>query len=282
MKLRKYWLLLLVLLSCLVLLTLQTRGGQAGQAVDLVSVLTTPAQIVLAHLHRAAITVWGEYLDWKSARRDNAGLRTENGRLQVEALQVRETQQENERLRELLSLRARLPLQTLSGEVIGREAGGWMRAVTVNRGTGDRIKNQTPVVVPAGLVGRVVRVRPGASVVQLLNDPASSVGAIVQRTRTEGLVEGEPGGAVRFKFMARDGAGITPGDLIVTSGHGQVFPKGLPIGRVTAVEDKGSALFHFAILAPAVNFGRLEEVLLLTGQSAEDLAAAFGRDGESG
>ena len=67
-----------------------------------------------------------------------------------------------------------------------------MRALTVNRGLGEGIATQTPVIVPDGLVGRVVRVRPGASVVQLLNDPASTVGAMVQRTRTPGLVEGDP------------------------------------------------------------------------------------------
>jgi rod shape-determining protein MreC len=75
--------------------------------------------------------------------------------------------------------------------------------------------------------------------------------------------------------MARDGAGVTPGDLIVTSGVGTLFPKGIPVGRVTAIEDKGSALFHFAVVAPAVDFGRVEEILLLTGQSTQDLAGLF-------
>ena len=79
--------------------------------------------------------------------------------------------------------------------------------------------------------------------------------------------------------MAREGAGILPGDLIVTSGQGHVFPKGLPVGRVVAIEDKGSALFHFAVLAPAADFARVEEVLLLTGQTPRDLAALFQKDG---
>ncbi len=268
-----------VLLVCLFLLTVQTRSGAGDGAADALAVLTTPAQVVLAKFHRVALGLWTGYLDWKSARRENADLRTENERLRVQSLQAWETLQENTRLRRLLSLRERLPLRTLSGEVIGREAGGWARSVTVNRGLGDGVATQTPVIVPDGLVGRVVRVRPGASVVQLLNDPASTVGAIVQRTRTAGLVEGEPRGTMRFKFMARDGAGILPGDVIVTSGHGNVFPKGLPVGRVTAIEDKGSALFHFAVLAPAADFSRLEEVLLLTGQTTQDLAALFGEHG---
>jgi rod shape-determining protein MreC len=75
--------------------------------------------------------------------------------------------------------------------------------------------------------------------------------------------------------MARDGADVTPGDLIVTSGVGTLFPKGIPVGRITSIEDKGSALFHFAVVAPAVDFARVEEVLLLTGQSTQDVAGLF-------
>jgi rod shape-determining protein MreC len=79
--------------------------------------------------------------------------------------------------------------------------------------------------------------------------------------------------------MARDGARVSPGDLIVTSGLGSLFPKGLPIGQVVRVEDKGSALFHFAVVAPAVDFSRVEEVLLVTDQTTQDVAALFSGDG---
>jgi rod shape-determining protein MreC len=168
---------------------------------------------------------------------------------------------------------------TVAGEIIGREAGGWVRALTVNRGRESGIARQTPVIVPEGLVGRVIQVRPAASVVQLLNDPASAVGGMVQRTRTAGLVEGGPSGVVRLKFMARDGGGVAAGDLVVTSGIGGVFPKGVPVGRIRAIDDRGSALFHYAVLEPVVDFARVEEVLLVTEQSAQDVAALFGTDG---
>jgi rod shape-determining protein MreC len=274
-RVRRYALLLTVLLVSLFLLTVQTRGGGPTRAADLVGLVVTPAQSLLAGAHRGALAAWHTFTDWKAVRTENLALRADNERLRVQSLQVRETDQENHRLRRLLVLRDRMPLTTLTGEIIGREGGGWARSLTVNRGRADGVAQQMPVIVPEGLVGRVALVRSGASVVQLLNDPTSTVGAVVQRTRTAGLVEGEPGGGVRFKFMARDGAGVTPGDLIVTSGLGTLFPKGIPVGRVTAIEDKGSALFHFAVLAPAVDFARVEEVLLLTGQSAQDFAGLF-------
>lgn len=275
MRVRRYGILLAVLLVSFLLLTVQTRGGGTGRAGELVAIVLTPVQSLLVRVHRGALGFWANYLDWKSARRENASLRGENEQLRVQTLQAGETREENTRLRRLLVLRDRLPLATVTGEVIGREAGGWVRSLTVNRGRGDGISQQTPVIMPEGLVGRVVQVHRGAAVIQLLNDPASTVGAVVQRTRTAGLVEGDAGGAVRFKFMARDGASVAPGDLVVTSGLGTLFPKGLPVGRVVKIEDKGSALFHFAVLAPAVDFSRVEEVLLVTGQTTQDLAALF-------
>ncbi|HSE05870.1 MAG TPA: rod shape-determining protein MreC [Methylomirabilota bacterium] len=279
MRVRRYGILLAVLLVSLLLLTVQTRGGGTGRAGELVAIAVTPVQSLLVRVHRGALGFWANYIDWKSVRRENETLRGENEQLRVQALQAGETREENARLRRLLVLRDRLPLATVAGEVIGREAGGWVRSLTVNRGRGDGIAQQTPVIVPDGLVGRVVQVHRGAAVIQLLNDPASTVGAVVQRTRTAGLVEGDAGGAVRFKFMARDGASVAPGDLVVTSGLGTLFPKGLPVGRVVKVEDKGSALFHFAVLAPAVDFSRVEEVLLVTGQTTQDVAGLFPSDG---
>jgi rod shape-determining protein MreC len=101
------------------------------------------------------------------------------------------------------------------------------------------------------------------------------VGAHVVRTRTPGIIEGEPRGTIRFKYMARDGAGMQVGDVLVTSGLGGLFPRGIPIGRVRAVDDRGSALFHYAQITPAVDFARIDEVLLLTGDATRDVAAHF-------
>jgi rod shape-determining protein MreC len=121
----------------------------------------------------------------------------------------------------------------------------------------------------------VVEVRPGSSVVQVLTDPASTVGALVVRTRTQGIVEGEPRGTLRLKFMARDGGGIQVGDLVVTSGAGGLFPRGIPVGRVRAIDDRGSALFSYAQLSPAVDFARIDEVLLIVGEGVHDVASLF-------
>jgi rod shape-determining protein MreC len=277
-KTRRLFLLAAVVGFCLLILSLQTRGEEP-RATDVVALVTTPVQKALAAVHRGAFSVWSTYLDWKNVRSENRRLREEVQRLRVESLVVRETTGENQRLRRLLDLRERLPMTTISGEVIAREWGGWVRSLTVNRGRSDDIPRLAAVISPDGLVGRVVDVRRGAAVVQVLTDPASTIGAHVLRTRTPGIVEGEPRGTIRFKYMARDGAGLQVGDVVVSSGQSGVFPRGIPIGRVRAIDDRGSALFHYAALTPAVDFGRVDEVLLLTGDRAKDVTAYFAADG---
>ena len=274
MKIRKVVLLGSLVAACLVLLTLQTRGyGETAR--DVFAVVATPIQTGLAKASRATFGLWTTYLDWKNVRAENRRLREEVQELRVRALRVSETDDENRRLRRLLALQENLPLTTLSGEIIAREWGGWIRSLTVNRGRGDNVPRLTAVISPSGLIGRVVDVRLGVSIVQVLTDPTSTVGAHVLRTRTPGIVEGDPRGTLRFKFMARDGASIQTGDMLVTAGQGGLFPRGIPIGTVRSIDNRGAALFHYAELTPAVDFARVDEVLLVTGDSQRDLTAFF-------
>jgi rod shape-determining protein MreC len=271
---RRLFLLATVVGLCLFILSLQTRGAPP-RGNEVVAMVTTPVQKTLAAIHRGAMSVWTTYADWKNVRAENRHLREEIQRLRVEALVVRETTDENQRLRRLLDLRERLPMATVPGQVIAREWGGWIRSLTVNRGRSDDIPRLAAAISPDGLVGRVVDVRPGAAVVQVLTDPASTIGAHTVRTRTPGIVEGEARGTLRFKYMARDGANLQSGDLVVSSGQSGVFPRGIPIGRVRTIDDRGSALFHYAALTPAVDFDRVDEVLLLTGDRSKDVTAYF-------
>jgi rod shape-determining protein MreC len=277
-KTRKLLLLVSLVGICLLFLTLQTRGyGSAGR--DFFAIVTTPISTGLAKASRATFGLWSTYLDWKNVRSENRRLRDEVQQLRVQALRVNDIDVENQRLRRLLALQERLPLTTLSGEIIAREWGGWIRSLTVNRGRGDNIPRLSAVISPDGLIGRIVDVRPGASIVQVLTDPASTVGAHVLRTRTPGIVEGDPRGTLRFKFMARDGASIQNGDVLVTAGQGGLFPRGIPIGTVRTIDNRGAALFHYAELTPSVDYARVDEVLLVTGDTQRDLTAFFPKDG---
>ena len=278
MRYRKYVFLGSVLFVSLVLLTLQIPGRQAWEPAEFVAWLTNPVQGLLTKVQRGALSVWSSYRGWQELRAENRVLREELERLRLESLQAAEIAQENSRLRRILALKEQLPLEALPGEVIAKEWGGWIRSLTVNRGRSDGIARLTPVIVPDGLVGRVVVVRASAAVIQLINDPTSTVGAMAQRTRAQGVVEGEPGGGLRFRYLARESGALDVGDLVVTSGLGGLFPKGLPVGRVSRVEDRTSSLFQYAGLSPAVDLARVEEILLLVGRSTVDLARYFPSD----
>jgi rod shape-determining protein MreC len=180
---------------------------------------------------------------------------------------------ENQRFRQLLSLRERLPARVQGAEVVAREWNGFTRGLTINRGRRDGVERLAPVIVTNGVVGRVASVRGASSVVQLLTDPASSIGGAVQRTRAQGLVEGVAGGRLRLKLAASE-EGVKVGDDVVTSGIGELFPKGLPLGRVLRVYPP-TGVFRTAELEPAVDLATVEEVLMLPRGATSDLGPAF-------
>jgi rod shape-determining protein MreC len=263
------------LFLCLLLLTVQVRSQSSAPA-DALAAVAAPLQIALARTGHFAAGLLSTYRGWKDVRADNIRLRDEVAQLRIAGLRTDETADENRRLRRLLALQERLPLTTMAAEVIAREWGGWVRSLTIARGREDDVRRLTAVITTDGLAGRVVEVRHATAIVQVLTDPASTVGAHVVGTRTAGIVEGQPRGTLRFKFMAREGAGLAVGDLVVTSGAGGLVPRGLPIGRIQAIDNRGSALFHFATLSPAVDLSHLEEILLvLDPEKAPDVTAFF-------
>jgi rod shape-determining protein MreC len=271
---RRYSLLLLVVLAALTLLTLQrSNPGEAAWLADAIAAVTAPVQGAVARLHRGAADLWSNYLDWKGMRADRTRLRAEVTALRLRQLRHDELEVENQRLRGLLTLRDSLPARTIGAEVVGREWNGFTRGLTVDRGRADGIERLAPVIVTRGVVGRVAGVRRSSAVIQVLTDPASSIGAVVHRTRAQGLVEGVAGGRLRLKLAASE-EGVKVGDLVFTSGIGELFPKGLPLGRVLKVFAP-NGVFRTAELEPAVDLATVEEVLVLPRGTGGDLGPAF-------
>ncbi len=270
---RKYTRLLLVLLASFALLTYQQTRPEGQWLAEGIAAVTAPVQTAFARVHRAALGVWTTYLEWKALRTDAERLRSEVTALRLRQLRQDELEAENVRLRALLALRERLPVRTIGAEVVAREWNGFTRALTINRGRADGLERLAPVIVTGGVVGRVMDLRRGSAIVQLLTDPASSIAGVVSRTRAQGLVEGVAGGRMRLKLPARE-EGVTSGDLVYTSGIGGIFPKGLPLGRVTRVHAP-TGVFRIADIEPAVDLTTVEEVLVLPRGVAADLGPAF-------
>jgi rod shape-determining protein MreC len=204
---------------------------------------------------------WNRYVWLIETEQENVRLQSENRRLAAELNNVEEIRLANERLRLLLEFKDTVDLPTLPAQVIAVDASSWFRTVLIDKGDTDGIREGMPVVAAEGIVGRVIRSAPRESRVLLLTDASSAVASLVQRNRTRGVVRGQ-GDILTLDFVLRQ-KDIEVGDRIVTSGTGGVFPKGLVIGEVTRTAREKYGLFQTVTVAPAVDFARLEEVLVL-------------------
>lgn len=215
-------------------------------------------------------------------REENEFLRQEVDRLSEAEHRARVATDANERLHSLLGLKMRLGVPVVAARVIGRSPNNWFDRIVLDAGSADGIQPDMVVVHPRGVVGRVVSVTPNTAAVMLLTDPASGVGGLVARSRDAGIVLGSHriSGRLLMRFFSHD-VSVEEGDLITTSGLGGLFPKDLEIGTVELVEHNPVTLQTLATVRPAVDFLRLEEVLVISLLS-EQLPGAPdpGSDGE--
>ena len=262
---RRAILLTSTLILAFLLMTLQVREEWAVVVITRQAILMvmTPFIKVTAAAVGGVTDVWHDYVDLRHLKGENRHLQQEVGTLSRRIEQLEEQALETQRLQRLLALREVSQDKTLTARITGKDATNWFKTILVDRGSLDGVRRNQPVVAPDGLVGRVVEVTSGSAKVQLLTDPVSAVGGLVQRTRVTGIVSGNLGSGTRMRYLPLM-ADVAVGDVVVTSGMGGVFPKGIPIGRITAFERRSGALFQEGSLQPTVDLSRLEEVLILT------------------
>jgi len=179
-----------------------------------------------------------------------------------EVARLKEAERENTILRTLLDLREKIPSGGVAARVVGRDIHHWNQSILLNKGGVDGIKKDDPVVSAGGLVGRIREVSPHLSRVLLITDPASGVGAVLQSSRLTGIVKGDLRGGCVISYLPRR-VTISPGEKVVTSGLGRVYPPGLLIGTIDRVYRKKFGLYQSADLIPAAAFDRLEQVMVI-------------------
>jgi rod shape-determining protein MreC len=194
--------------------------------------------------------------------KENISLRERVDILTNENVQLKEVLKENERLNSLLSFKRKSPFRLVAARVIARDTSNLKASITIDKGLNDGIYLEMPVITPAGLVGWVRGVGSSTAQVMLITDVNSKVAALIQDTRLEGIIEGTGEKLCRLKFLEVE-AEVKEGQLVVTSGLSLNFPKGLIIGRVEEVIYKKGQVQKIALVKPAVNFNRLEEVLCI-------------------
>jgi rod shape-determining protein MreC len=223
--------------------------------------ITRPFQQAATWTTGSLREVWTNYVYLIGVQADNQRLREEVKWLRQENHRYLEAYLQHQRLQRLLNFREQTPFDVVAADVVGRDSNSWTEIIFINRGTRDKVAKGYPVVTHDGLVGQVIQAAPGLSQVMLLTDFRSGVDALVQRTRASGVVTGRGRDLAALKFLPM-GADIQPGDRLISSGMGGVFPKGLIIGAVKDITRNGRQGQQVQI-QPNVDFSHLEEVLVL-------------------
>src|SRR6187402_1101888 len=254
---RTAMLFIAVVLGHIILISAQVNSS-AG--VPLLEVITFGA---FAEVQRGAAGLtggirdaWSGYGNLRHVRAENEELRRKLGELQVQFQQERARAERARQLENLLGFKQQLRVETIAAGVIGASASLDFRGITIDRGTSQAVTANMAVIGPAGLVGRVVTPTAHASKVQLLIDRNAAAGALVERSRAQGIVVGSGVDVLRMDFVPAT-ADVKAGDTVVTSGVDGIYPKGFVIGTVQQVEN-GNGIYKAIRVRPSVEFNRLE------------------------
>jgi rod shape-determining protein MreC len=203
------------------------------------------------------------YLFLVNAQKQNEDLQKEIELLRTKATALQEVEMENARLREALQFRERVEQPLLPAHVIATDVSNDYFGVRVDKGSLQGIKVGMGVISPSGLVGRVLRTAPNYSDVLTLVDPTSNLDAIIQRSRARGIISGQSKQLTcKMKYLDRL-EDVAVNDTVVSSGFGNIFPKGLLVGYVTAVIPSANGILQTVTVKPAVDIYRLEEVFIV-------------------
>jgi rod shape-determining protein MreC len=259
---RAFVLLLAILTAALLILPEANDGPLKTMGRAVVTIASHPLRALDA-LMQGIDSLWSRYIMLRHIEEENHKLRREIAILQEDTSRLRERAAASDRLRELLTLKEEVPYTTIAARVIARDPTNWYRSIVINKGQDDGVGIDMGVMTPSGAVGRVVKVQRQISSVLLIIDRNNATTGLVQRTRDEGIVEGTEKGLAWIKYLPLL-SNVKVGDIVVTSGLAGGFPRGLPIGRITRIERREAELFLSAEIQPETDFGRVEEVLVIT------------------
>jgi rod shape-determining protein MreC len=192
---------------------------------------------------------------------ENRRLREELTQLRTSASFLSEQAAENERLRNMLAFKDSIAYTLIPARVIARDPSHLYRSLVINAGRNCSIGLYMPVVNSRGVVGKIIQVMPHIALVQILQDPSERISVMTARSRSTGILETEDGR--NFLVRHRKHIDVAPGDTIITTGLGGIYPKGLLVGYVTKIDEGNDPLFKKTILKPSVDFEHLEELFIM-------------------
>ncbi len=251
------------------------RPGDSGSTTLLrrwvVSTITPIEKGLVASGH-AVRGVWTNYIYLRGVRRENRALRDQLEQMRLEQVRLSEDASQARRLQYLLGFKEQFISATVAAQVIGTSGSDLSRVFYIDKGGNAGIKPDMAVINADGIIGKVLRVYGSSAQVLEINDPSSGVGAILEKSRLQGILQGTASGELMMRYVMSDEK-VAPGEVVLTSGGDRIFPKGLPIGTVIQ-STPGSDLFLNIRVKPAANLSRVEEVLVVTRivEKAPDLS----------
>jgi len=243
------------------------RGGNANEAANtrLIRIwgvgAITPFERVLVWAQNGSSDIWHNYFYLRGVRAENRQLKDQIEQMRLEQVRLAEDAAQARRLQTLLAFKEQFISRTVAAQVIGSSGSDLSRTVYIDKGESAGIKRDMAVITADGIVGKVLVVYSSVSQVLLINDQSSGVGALLEKTRLQGVLRGTANGEVVLERVMSDEQ-VPLGETVLTSGGDQIFPKGLPIGSVMKVGN-GKDLFLNIKIKPAANLSKLEEVLVL-------------------
>jgi rod shape-determining protein MreC len=260
-------------------LAIQVKRGGSGESTRLIRTWSvgavSPLEKAIVWVQGGFGNIWKSYVYLRGVRQENRDLKFEIEQLRLEQVRLTDDAQQARRLQALLGFKEQYIAKTVASQVIGGSGSEQSRSVYIDKGSNDGVQKDMPVITADGVVGKVLRAFSSTSQVLLINDQSSGVGAILDKSRLQGVVKGTSAGEVILENVMTDES-VAPGERVVTSGGDQIFPKGLTVGTVMKVSP-GADLFLNIRLKPSASLNRLEEVLVITKK--EDRAPSVAESG---
>ena len=198
-------------------------------------------------------------------------LQEENAKLTSQMAELKETALTAQRLQDLLALKSSYNLQSVAVRIIAGSHTSWESTVTIDKGSAHGLRVGMPVVDSNGAIGQIIECDVTSSVVRLISDEKSSISAMIQSNRAQGIIQGSIDGTVKLRFINTN-LEAHVGDIVVTSGLGGIFPKGIPIGKIASVNKTPGSLYYDIRITPLSQTENLEEVLVVTSLTEEQKA----------
>lgn len=267
-------LLIGLIVASVVMMTVYGREGETGPLHTLQSAVSgavSPLRIVGGSIESATSTV-GDTVDNITADQSTlSGLREYNEQLVQQYSQMEEYKQEAQRLQKLLDLKDTYQIEGTGARVIGRSSEAWSQTVIINKGSDDGVSTGQTVMGTSGVVGQIVSTSSHTATVRLLTDPQSGAAAMVQSSRAEGILRGSLVGLLYLEDLDAD-AEVNVGDVVVTSGLGGSYARGLIVGTVVKVDAQQGDTSRRAVVSPNDAISTLEDVLVVSsvGSDADD------------